>query len=151
MAGRYYEDFHVGEVIDSPESYEITPERLHAFATEYDPQPMHLEPSAGSRGPFGRLVASGWQTLSVTMRLMVRSPLFESGQVVGVGIDKLRWLEPVDPGDVLRARAEILSMRPSGSRPTQGFLVARITTLAKDTPVASMETTMMVPRRPADS
>ena len=148
MAGRYYEDFSVGEVIDSPESYEITPERLHAFAAEYDPQPMHLDQAAAERSLFGKVVASGWQTLSVTMRLMVRSPLFASGEVVGIGIDNLRWLAPVEPGDVLRARAEVLSMRPSSSRPDQGYLTVLTTTHVGDKTVASMETTMMVPRRP---
>jgi acyl dehydratase len=148
VAGRYYEDFHVGEVIDSPETYEITRERLHAFADEFDPQPMHLDEAAAKASVFGRLVASGWQTLSVTMRLMVRSPLFESGEVVGVGIDKLRWLAPVEPGDVLRARAEVLSMRESSSRPGQGYMTVLTQAFVGDKPVTSMETTMMVPRRP---
>jgi acyl dehydratase len=139
----------VGEVIDSPETYEITRERLLAFAAEFDPQPMHTDEAAAAAGPFGELVASGWQTLAVTMRLLVGSPLFDSGQVVGVGLDQIRWLKPVRPGDFLRARAEILSMRPSASRPSQGFLVARITTLADEKAVASYEVTMMVPRRPA--
>ena len=148
MAGRYFEDFHAGEVIDSPESYEITPERLHAFASEFDPQPMHLDEAAAKDSLFGRLVASGWQTLSVTMRLMVLSPLFASGEVVGVGVDNLRWLAPVEPGDVLTARAEVLSMRPSGSRPDQGYMTVLTTAHVGDKTVASMETTMMVPRRP---
>jgi len=86
VAGTYFEDFAVGEVIDSPEAYEITSERLHAYAAEFDPQPMHLNLDAAERSIFGRLVASGWHTLSVTMRLMVGSRLFESGEVVGVGI-----------------------------------------------------------------
>ena len=148
MAGGYYEDFEVGEVIDSPDSYEITPERLHAFAAEFDPQPMHLDQEAGERSIFGKLVASGWQTLSVTMRLMVGSSLFASGEVVGIGIDNLRWLAPVEPGDVLRARAEVLSMRPSTSRPEQGYLTVLTTAHVNDKTVTSMETTMMVPRRP---
>ncbi len=149
MAGRYWEDFDVGEVIDSPATYELTRERLLEFAAEFDPQPMHTDEAAAAAGPFGELVASGWQTLAATMRLMVGSALFESGQVVGVGVDQIRWLKPVRPGDVLRARAEILSMRPSGSRPNQGFLVARITTLTDGSAAASYEVTMMVPRRPA--
>lgn len=150
MSGRYFEDFVVGEVIDSPESYEITAERLHAYAAEFDPQPMHLDLDAANESIFGRLVASGWHTLSVTMRLMVASPLFESGAVVGVGIDKLRWLRPVGPGDVLRARGEVLEARPSGSQGDRGYLVLRVTTLiADDTAVVSQEWTVLVPRRPA--
>ena len=118
MAGRFLEDFTVGEVIHAPESYEITAENLRAYAAEFDPQPMHLDRAAAERSIFGRLVASGWQTLSVTMRLMVGSPLFESGAVVGVGIDKLRWLRPVEPGDVLRARAEVIESSLSSSHTT---------------------------------
>lgn len=148
MSGRYFEDFVVGEVIDSPESYEITPGRLHEFAAEFDPQPMHLDIGAAARSIFGRLVASGWHTLSVTMRLMVGSALFESGEVVGVGIDKLRWLRPVGPGEVLRARAEVVETRPSRSHDDRGYLVLRVDTLtADDNPVASQEWTVLVPRR----
>ena len=154
MSGRFFEDFVVGEVIESPEMYEITAERLHTYAAEFDPQPMHLEPEAAERSVFGRLVASGWHTLSVTMRLMVGSPLFESGAVVGVGIDRLRWLRPVGPGDVLRARAEVLETRLSESHADRGYLVLRVTTLtADDQPVVSQQWTVLVPRRvsgPAD-
>lgn len=150
MSGRYFEDFIIGEVIVAPEAYEITPARLHEFAAEYDPQPMHLDLGAAERSIFGRLVASGWHTLSVTMRLMVGSPLFESGEVVGVGIDKLRWLRPVGPGEILRARAEVVEARPSASHADRGYLVLRVTTLtAEDTAVASQEWTVLVPRRPA--
>ena len=148
MAGRYYEDFTVGEVIESPETYEITPERLHQFASEYDPQPMHLDQDAAEKSIFGKLVASGWQTLSVTMRLLVLSPLFASGEVVGIGIDNLRWTSPVEPGETLSARAEVLSMRPSASRPDQGYMTVLTTALVGERTVATMETTMMVPRRP---
>lgn len=149
MSGKYLEDFSVGEVIDSPEAYEITPERLHAYAQEFDPQPLHLDEDFAKQSYFGEMTASGWHTLSVTMRLMVRSPLFESGQVIGVGIDGLRWLVPVRPGDRLRARAAITGVRPSGSRPGSGFLNLTVTTLRQgDEPVAVQDWTVMVPRRP---
>jgi acyl dehydratase len=152
MSGLHYEDFEIGEVIESPEAYEITPDRLHAFAAEFDPQPMHLTDEAAKASFFGEMTASGWQTLSVTMRLMVRSPLFESGRVVGVGVDKLRWLRPVRPGDRLRARAEVIGKRPSNSRPDQGYLNLRTTTYLDgkpDTAVATQEQTVLVPRREA--
>lgn len=140
----------MGEVIHSPDSYEITAERLHDYAAEFDPQPMHLDQAAAERSIFGRLVVSGWHTLSVTMRLMVGSPLFASGAVVGVGIDNLRWLRPVEPGDVLRAQAEVVETRPSRSHGDRGYLVLRVTTfIAEDTPVASQEWTILVPRRAA--
>ncbi len=149
MAGRYYEDFRVGEVIVSPETYEVTRDNLREFAAQFDPQPMHLEDAAAQASVFGELTASGWQTLAATMRLMVLSPLFESGEVVGVGIDKLRWLKPVLPGYVLTAQAEILEMRPSKSRSDRGYLRLRTTTYGPDRlEVATQEQTVLVPRRP---
>ena len=149
MAGRFFEDFSVGEVIESPETYEITAENLHAFATEFDPQPMHLDDRAARGSFFGELVTSGWQTLAITMRLMVLSPLFASGEVVGVGVDNLRWLAPVVPGSRLRARAEVVEVKTSRTRPERGFMKLHVTTLdANDLPVASQDWTVMVPRRP---
>jgi acyl dehydratase len=149
VAGRYYEDFRVGEVIVSPQQYEVTADNIKAFAAEFDPQPMHTDDAAAADSVFGQLTASGWQTLAATMRLMVLSPLFESGQVVGVGIDKLRWLKPVLPGYVLTAQAEILEMRPSKSRQDRGYLRLRTTTYGPDRlEVASQEQTVLIPRRP---
>ncbi|MEP7378992.1 MAG: MaoC family dehydratase [Chloroflexota bacterium] len=149
MAGRYYEDFRVGEVIVSPEIYEVTRDNVRAFATEFDPQPMHLDDAAAQASVFGELTASGWQTLAATMRLMVLSPLFASGEVVGVGIDKLRWLKPVLPGYILTAQAEILEMRPSKSRSDRGYLRLRTTTYGPDRlELATQDQTVLVPRRP---
>jgi acyl dehydratase len=148
VAGRYYEDFRVGEVIVSPQQYEVTADNIKAFAAEFDPQPMHTDDAAAADSVFGQLTASGWQTLAATMRMMVLSPLFESGQVVGVGIDKLRWLKPVLPGYILTAHAEILEMRPSKSRKDRGYLRLRTTTYGPDRlEVASQEQTVLVPRR----
>ncbi len=149
MSGRFYEDFRVGEVIVSTERYEVTAQNLRAFAAEFDPQPMHLDDAAAAASVFGELTASGWQTLAATMRLMVLSPLFASGEVVGVGIDKLRWLKPVLPGYVLTAQAEILEMRPSKSRSDRGYMRLRTTTYGPDRlEVATQEQTVLVPRRP---
>lgn len=149
VAGRYLEDFQIGEVIYSPESYEVTPERLAAYASEYDPQPIHLDPDAAAREMFGGIIASGWHTLSVTMRLMVGSRLFEAGSIVGVGVDRLRYLQPVRPGDVIRARAEVIETRPSRSQPGRGYLVLRVTSLRQnDEPAITQDWTVLVPRRP---
>lgn len=116
---------------------------------------MHLDTDAARDSMFGELVASSWQTLSVTMRLMVRSTLFASGQVIGVGVDHIKWLAPVRPGDRLRVRAEITGKRESQSRPDQGLLFVRVTTLAERAegvvPVASEDMALMVPRRPQAS
>ena len=148
MAGPYFEDFAVGEVIASGEEYEMTPQRIAEFATEYDPQPIHLDPAAAEKGMFGGIIASGWHTLSATMRLMVRSNIFDGAPVVGVGVDNLRYLKPVRAGDVLRAQAEVLSTRPSTSHPDRGYLVLLVTTLGPDgEPVITREWTVLVPRR----
>lgn len=145
---RYLEDFRVGDVIDSPEEYEITPARLAEYAAEFDPQSIHLDPSAARDGMFGEIVASGWHSLSVTMRLMVHSEIFGGGPIVGVGIDRLRFLAAVRAGDVLRASAEVMEIRPSRSHPDRGYLVLRITTLRKrDEPVLTQDWTLLVPRR----
>ena len=148
MGGRYLEDFAVGEVIDSVEQYEITPARLAAYAADFDPQPIHLDPSAAAAEMFGGIVASGWHSLSVTMRLMVRSQLFADGPIVGVGIDRLRFLQPVRTGDRLRVRAEVLEVRPSSSRADRGYLLLRVTTLRQnDVPVLTQDWTLLVSRR----
>jgi len=150
LARRYLEDFEVGQTFGSAEEYEITPENLHAYAAEFDPQGIHLDPDVAARERFGGIVASGWHSLSATMRLMVRSQFLGGGPVVGIGIDQLRFLEPVRAGDVLRAEAEVLEVRHSRSSPDRGYLVLRITTRRRDrTPVLTQDWTLLVERRPA--
>jgi len=149
MSGRYLEDFVAGDVIASGEEYEITPERIRAFATEYDPQPIHLDPAAAGASMFGGIIASGWHSLSVTMRLIVRSNIFGGAPVVGVGVDNLRYLQPVRAGDRLTARAEVLGTRHSAKHPERGYLMLRITTTRQDgEPVLTQDWTVLVPRRP---
>jgi acyl dehydratase len=148
MSGTHLEDFAVGEVVESTESYEMTPERIEAYATEFDPQPIHINPEVAARGFFGGIIASGWHTLSVTMRLIIRSNIFQGAPTIGVGVDNLRYLAPVRPGDVLRATAEVLEVRPSTSRPDRGYLILLVTTRRHDgTPVITQEWTVLVPRR----
>lgn len=150
MSGRFLEDFAVGDVILSAEEYEMTPQRIAQFAAEYDPQGIHLDPAVAQGSRFGGIIASGWHTLSVTMRLMVRSNIFGDAPVVGVGVDNLRYLAPVRPGDRLVARGEVLDVRPSRSHPERGYLVLRVTTLREDgDPVISQEWTVLVPSRTA--
>ena len=149
MSGRYVEDFEVGQVVESTEEYEMTPERIAAFATEFDPQPIHLDPEVAQASLFGGIIASGWHSLSVTMRLMVRSNIFNGAPVVGVGVQNLRYLKPVHPGDTLRARAEVLDTRPSTSQPDRGYLVLRVVTLRDGEQVLTQDWTVLVPRRPA--
>jgi acyl dehydratase len=148
MTGRYLEDFQVGETIEAPDEYLMTPERIHSFAADYDPQPIHLDPQAAAHEMFGGIVASGWHSLSATMRLMVGSRLFEAGPIVGVGVDRLRYLQPVRAGDVLRARGEVIELRPSATHPERGYVVLRVTTTRQDgVAVLTQDWTLLVPRR----
>jgi acyl dehydratase len=146
---RYLDDFQPGDRIPSEGEYEMTLERIRDYATEYDPQPIHLDAAAAVQEMFGGIVASGWHSLSVTMQLIVEARPFGGSPIVGVAIENLRFLRPVRTGDVLRAEAEVLSVRRSASRPEQGFLVLRVVTVRQgDEPVLTQDWTLLVPRRP---
>jgi len=148
MSGRFLEDFHAGDMIASSEAYEITDQNIRDFAIEYDPQPIHLDPAAAEASVFGGIIASGWHSLSVTMRLMVRSNIFGGAPVVGVGVDTLRYLQPVRAGDRLTARAEVLGTRPSSKTPDRGYLMLRVITTRHDgEPVLTQDWTVLVSRR----
>lgn len=150
MTRRFLDDFAAGDRLDIPGDYEMTPERVHGFASEYDPQSIHLDPEAARAEFFGRLIASGWHTLAATAGLMMRARPLGAGPVVGAGIDGLRFVAPVEPGDVLRVEAEVIEVRPSSSRPDQGYLRLRIVTLnQRAEQVLTQEWTLLVPRRPA--
>ena len=110
----------------------IDKERTLAFAAEFDPQPFHLDEAAARRSIFGGLTASGWHTAAVTMRLLVETELKPAGGIIGAGLDEWRWPRPVRPGDELRIECEVIEVRPSKSRPEQGLIKLRTTTLNQD-------------------
>jgi acyl dehydratase len=144
---RYLEDFSVGQMFGSGR-LRIDKERVLAFAAEFDPQPFHLDESAARRSIFGGLAASGWHTAAVTMRLMIETELKPAGGFVGAGLDECRWPRPVRPGDVLRVECEVIEVRPSKSRPEQGLIKLRTTTLNQnDEAVLVHVVNMVVPRR----
>lgn len=146
---RYLEDFASGDRPDVQGQYELTPERVREYAAAYDPQAIHLDEAAASGEFFGRLVASGWHGLAVTARLMVEARPLGDTPLIGAGIENLRFLAPILPGDVLRVEAEVLGTRPSRSRPERGFLQLRLVTRRQDgTPVLTQDWTLLVPRRP---
>lgn len=146
---RYLEDFAVGEVIETPSAH-ITEDEIVAFATQFDPQPMHLERNPAKPGPLGGLSASGWHTSAVVMRLMVDAKLLWGGPILGLGVDELRWPNPVRPGDTIRAAVEVLSITPSRSKPGHGVVRTRVTALNQDgATVLTMCPNLWVPRRPA--
>ncbi|MFA6220361.1 MAG: MaoC family dehydratase [Erythrobacter sp.] len=118
---KYFEDVRVGDV-RAFGSYEVTREEVLEFAGKYDPQPFHLDDAAAAQTHFGRLSASGWHTCAMTMAMMVESMKAEKSAGLGSpGVDKLRWIRPVYPGDVLRCESEVLEKRRSKSRPEMGI------------------------------
>ncbi|MBH1944330.1 MaoC family dehydratase [Erythrobacter sp. YJ-T3-07] len=125
---KYYEDLEVGTKA-SFGHYEVTREEVLEFASKYDPQPFHLDDEAAAQTYFGRVSASGWHTCAMTMRMMVEQ--FTSQQVASLGspgIDELRWIKPVYPGDTLRVESELIEKRRSKSKPHMGFTKTRQTT-----------------------
>jgi acyl dehydratase len=128
VAERYLEDFAVGQVFRSGR-IRVEADRIKSFAAEFDPQPFHLDPEAATHTFFRGLVASGWHTAALTMRLLADSELKPAGGIIGLGFEELRWPRPVRPGDELSLQTEVLEVRPSQSRPEQGLIKIRVTTL----------------------
>ena len=147
MSEKYLEDFAVGQTYGSGR-LTVDKDRIKAFAAEFDPQPFHLDADAARASILGGLAASGWHTAALTMRLLVESELKPAGGIVGVGFDELRWPRPVRPGDQLRVESEVLEVRPSKSRPQQGLIKVRTTTLNQNgEAVQVLVANLMVPRR----
>ena len=122
----YFEDFHPGQKFNSLRSYRITAKEIIGFGEKYDPQPFHIDETAGKNSFFSRLAASGWLTAAIVMRLRVESIKVKGG-MIGAGVDEMRWTQPVRPEDRLRTEAEILETRRSASRPGFGVIRSRTT------------------------
>jgi acyl dehydratase len=118
---RYFEDFQVGETFDLG-SRGVAEEEIISFARRFDPQPFHTDALRARDSIFGGLVASGWHTSAIFMRLFFDGLLSESASMGSPGIDALRWLKPVRPGDVLRATFKVIERTPSRSRPELGII-----------------------------
>ena len=121
MPFRYFEDFRPGETFPLG-SRTITEADIIAFARDYDPQLFHIDPEAAQRSSFGGLVASGWHSCGIFMRLAVDSLLKESSALASPGVDEIRWLKPARPGDRLSARLTVLEATPSRSKPDRGLV-----------------------------
>jgi acyl dehydratase len=147
MAHKYFEDFAVGAVMEGG-SHSVTADEIIKFATEFDPQPMHTDPAAAARIT-GGLIASGWHTASLTMRLLITAGQYNPAPgTLGLGFESLQWPRPVRPGDTLRLRVEVLAARPSESKPGRGIITNRMTTLnQRGEPVQVMVSSAIVPRR----
>lgn len=147
---QYFEDIEIGAKSRFG-SYKVTREDVIAFAERYDPQPFHLSDEAAAQTHFGRVAASGWHTCAMTMAMMVQH--FKEIGHAGVGspgLDELRWLKPVYPGDTLRCETEAIEKTPSRSRPEIGSFRSRMTVLNQDdVPVMTFTSIGLVKRRPA--
>lgn len=115
----YFEDFTPGRVFELG-SVDVTEDEIVEFATRYDPQPFHVDPAAAAETMFGGLIASGWHTCSMCMRLLVDGLLSDSTSLGSPGMDQIRWTAPVRPGDRLTARSVVEEVRPSVSKPDRG-------------------------------
>lgn len=145
----YLEDFLPGQKF-STGRLRVEGDRIKSFAAEFDPQPFHLDEEAARGSLFGGLAASGWHTAALTMRLLVQSEFQPAGGILGAGFEELRWPRPVRPGDELRAESEVLEVRASKSRPDQGLIKVRTTTLNQNgEAVQIFSANLIVPRRPA--
>lgn len=120
----YFEDLHPEMSFPSLSNYKVTAEEIKEFAERYDPQPFHLDEAAGESSFFKGLAASGWLTAAIVMRLRVQS-IRIAGGMIGAGVEEMRWLQPVRPGDTLRTEAEILNVRHSQSKPQYGVVRSR--------------------------
>ena len=119
MALHYFEDFHIGQVIDLG-SRSVSEAEIIAFARDFDPQYFHTDPQAAARSIWGGLVASGWHTASTYMRLLVDGHLKQVESIASPGVDEIRWLKPVRPDDRLTGRLTVLEMTPSRSGAPRG-------------------------------
>lgn len=145
----YFEDFAVGDTLELG-SVTVSEDEIIEFARAYDPQPFHVDANAAAHSIFGGLIASGWHTCALTMRLMVDGLLSKAASLGSPGVDQIRWQRPVRPGDILTARATVLEVRPSQSRPDRGSMRIRteVTNQAGET-VMWMESIGIMGRRPA--
>ena len=146
---RYFEDLEVGAETYFG-SYQVTREEVLEFARKYDPQPFHLSDEAAAQTHFGRLAASGWHTAAMTMAVIARKVVdIEQAGLGSPGVDELRWLKPVYPGDTLHVRGKIVDKAPSRSKPEIGSFRSETTvTNQDDVPVMRFTSIVLIRRRP---
>lgn len=120
----YFEDFEVGRTIEVGQR-SITEEEIIAFAQQFDPQPFHVDKEAAAKSIYGGIIASGWHTCSMMMRMMLDGVLSESSSLGSPGVDEVRWLKPVRGGDTLTLSTTVLDSKPSTSKPDRGVIVSK--------------------------
>ena len=119
--GRYLDDFTIGEIFKA-ESFTLNEEQILEFALSYDPQPFHTDVVGATEGPYGGLIGSGFQTLTLCFCRVVQLGIFDTVSMGGPGIDEVRFLSPVRPGDTIHTQAEILSIKPSKTKSDRGIM-----------------------------
>jgi acyl dehydratase len=145
---RYLEDLKPGNAFES-RRHTITQDEIVAFARQYDPQPFHLDPIAAKSSFFGKLIASGWHTAALTMKMLTECEMDLAGGIIGAGMEELKWPTPLVPGDTIHVRVEIVDSRASKSRPEIGIVRAFVQTLREDgTAVQELTANLVVPTRP---
>jgi acyl dehydratase len=150
MSEFYLEDLHVGDRFES-DAFPVTEDDIIAFAQAFDPQPFHLDAEAAKQSVFRGLVASGWHTAAMSMKLFVTGGLRLAGGSVGLGVDELRWPRPVRSGDTLRLQTEIMEIRPSRSKLDRGIIRVRNTTTNQNGEVVqTFFASVLVRRRSVD-
>ena len=148
---RYFEDYVEGDV-HTFGSIDVTEDEIIAFARRYDPQSLHTVPEAAKLTPFGGLIASGWHTAGLMMRLYVEHYLTHVASLTSPGLDELRWLKPVRPGDRLSVRVTVLKATPSRSKPDRGAVTSLVEVFNQtNEAVMSLKVVNIIGRRPATS
>jgi len=146
MQERYFEDLKAGDRFKS-DSYKISEEQIISFAREFDPQPFHLDAAIARQTMFKGLIASGWHTAAITMRLFVQTLNFAEG-AIGLGVDELRWPTAVKANDALQVETEIVDLRESRSKPGHGVVrIRNVTTNQRGEVVQTMMASALVLRR----
>jgi acyl dehydratase len=144
---RYFEDYVPGAIYEFG-SIALSQDDILEFGRRYDPQYLHVDPDRAGRGPYGGLIASGWQTMATVMRLFADNFLPDGTSLGSPGIDELRWLKPVRPGDILRIRVTILHARASKSKPDRGLVETLLEAFnQRDEIVATLRAVNFIARR----
>lgn len=128
---RYFEDLKVGETREFGE-YHVTKDEIIEFAQKYDPQPFHVDEAAAKDSIFGELIASGWHTAAICMRIRHDIPGEELASLAGIGVKELRWRKPVKPDDTLHLRTKVLNKRSSDSDPERGYIDVQVKGINQD-------------------
>jgi acyl dehydratase len=149
MHTRWFEDFRVGERFES-RGATLTESQIVDFALTYDPQHMHVDASAAAAGPFGGLIASGFQTLALSFRMFYDLGLMAKSNIVGPGMDEVRWTAPVKPGDTIRSVVEVIEARESRSKLDRGTVRFQFTVLnQREETVMTYQAITIIRKKPA--